>query len=89
MLAKALAKESGAAFINITAASMQSKWHVTETNPLCVTSSWPLGHEFMLHTRVLQDTQPTESWLQVRRNIPTGGSALQGRPEGRAHDHLH
>ena len=30
MLAKALAKESGAAFINITAASMQSKWHVTE-----------------------------------------------------------
>lgn len=30
MLAKALAKESGAAFINITAASMQSKWRVTK-----------------------------------------------------------
>jgi hypothetical protein len=34
MLAKALAKESGAAFINITAASMQSKWWGTLGYPL-------------------------------------------------------
>jgi hypothetical protein len=44
MLAKALAKESGAAFINITAASMQSKWHATEGHLLALSvGSHPLS----------------------------------------------
>ena len=39
MLAKALAKESGAAFINITAASMQSKWHVALVQPAGISAA--------------------------------------------------
>ena len=55
MLAKALAKESGAAFINITAASMQSKWQATQGATACIISSQTLGRGLVFMFKLPQD----------------------------------